>query len=148
MTTRVYQFTLPHLSGHESEDAVVWALMTKEGFDIACTVLAKVHAVGTPTDFTEWEPGTDLDASTGSLPHAVAHIRRLLMYRSARYRLPPPPVTTGQWQEADWIAFIEHYGAWGVVEEPDVIYLCGEPLYFTGELNAKGKKLYQRREDP
>ena len=146
MTKRVYQFTLPHISGHESEDAVVWALMTKKGFDIACTALAKIDALGSETDFTEQVSGTDLDASTGSLPHAVAHIRRLLMYRSARYRIPVPPVTTGQWQENDWIAFIENHGSWGALEEPDVIYLCGEPLHFTGELNAKGKKLYQRRE--
>ena len=33
-------------------------------------------------------------------------------YRENRYQIPAPPVYTGNWEEEDWIRFIDANGRW------------------------------------
>lgn len=34
------------------------------------------------------------------------------LYRVGRYHFPVPPVTTGRWNEDNWIDYIDQHGAW------------------------------------
>ena len=61
------------------------------------------------------EPDAQDDAAQ-AMPDTAAQAAReaekIEKYRAGRYRIPAPPVLHVEWNEADWIRFIDACGKW------------------------------------
>lgn len=151
MNNRVYQFVMPDIRGIDNDDVVIWALMPEDSFETISGIVSRLFGIeGTPTDYTEAVPGLDVDltdeSSSLTLVKALHTARKRTRYRAGHFRMPIPPVTTGRWDEDDWIHYIDDSGVWGLPEEPDTIQVAGDTWVATGEKDAQGKKLYRRAE--
>jgi len=45
--------------------------------------------------------------------------QKMEMYKNGEYRFKAPPVCTGRWDDAAWIAFIDAYDGWTPKEPID-----------------------------
>ena len=44
--------------------------------------------------------------------------QKLLMFRAGQYKFQPPPVPHGQWDDTDWVVFIDRCGTWVPTLQP------------------------------